>query len=513
MIKKLTQLLSNFKEKVKKIFDYDVQKQAVSIQTIVETQTSTIQPNVQKTNSELEHKDSIEEKITKLFNKENLEDLARETGFIQRESSKIKGQDFIKLLTTESIEDKAISLGGLCDILVQINPEAKITPQALCERINKKESVEYMKKVFELSMRENLESIAKKIHIPAMGSFNRVLIEDSTKVELNEKLADHFKGSGGSASKSALKIDLVYELKTNRIADITFGSGNTPDQNEIRLINNLDKNDLFIRDLGYFKIESLFKANDNGVFFLSRLLKGVNIKIAKDICKGTGELVDYMSKRYPDQGVIDLEAELGEQKLPCRLIGYKLPEEVINERRRKAKKEAQKKGRTLSEDYLKWLEFSFFITNVPKKIWDAKIIGTIYRIRWNIELIFKYWKSFLHINILKGSHKERIENMVYGRLIMVVIIMMIYGYVAWYADNQLNKEASLCKLIQWIKRTRRLANAIQLNQISNFFKELFKETIEKKLCKQTRKRKTILQLIKEGIPYMDSFFKKETMLA
>ena len=39
-------------------------------------------------------------------------------------------------MTTEMIEEPAVSLEGLCDLLSELNPHAEMTPQALHQRIN-----------------------------------------------------------------------------------------------------------------------------------------------------------------------------------------------------------------------------------------------------------------------------------------------------------------------------------------------------------------------------------------
>jgi hypothetical protein len=71
-----------------------------------------------------------------VFDPDQLEALARQTDFIQRSSSKLSGKDFVELMTTAMIEDPAVSLEGLCDVLVDLNPQAQMTPQALHQRLN-----------------------------------------------------------------------------------------------------------------------------------------------------------------------------------------------------------------------------------------------------------------------------------------------------------------------------------------------------------------------------------------
>jgi hypothetical protein len=78
----------------------------------------------------------VKEKLTSLVAPECLEALAWQSRFIQRASSKRTGSDFFALMTTEMLDNAAVSLGGLCDILQQRHPQAVMTPQALQQRMN-----------------------------------------------------------------------------------------------------------------------------------------------------------------------------------------------------------------------------------------------------------------------------------------------------------------------------------------------------------------------------------------
>jgi len=71
-----------------------------------------------------------------VLDKQWLVTTARRVGFIQRSTSRLEGDDFVKLLTTEILALPAISLPGMCDVLRKINPAADMSPQALGERIN-----------------------------------------------------------------------------------------------------------------------------------------------------------------------------------------------------------------------------------------------------------------------------------------------------------------------------------------------------------------------------------------
>jgi hypothetical protein len=177
---------------------------------------------------------------------------------------------------------------------------------------------------------------------------------------------------------------------------------------------------------------------------------------------------------------------------------------IVNERRRKVIAEAKKKGKTPTAEHLERLAFAIFITNAGVEILDAKVIGTIYRVRWQIELTFKNWKSLLHLDILKGSRQERILSIVYGRLITIVLMTMVYGYITHYLDLCLRREVSTYKVIKWLKRMHRLVNAVCTNSFDDLFDSLLKETPQT-ISKQKRKRLTTRNLLALEIPYLTSF--------
>jgi hypothetical protein len=444
----------------------------------------------------------VKGKLTTIFDPEYLETLARQSKFIQRSSSKLAGKDFVELMTTEMIEEPAVSLEGLCDRLVDLNPQAQMTPQALHQRINPC-AVTYLQEVVQLALRQQLEPICDRLPPGALAPFGRVLLEDSTQCSLHEKLADAFKGSGGSASTSAVKIDLIYDVLHHSLLEMHLSHGTAADQGRaLAIVPHLRAGDLVLRDLGYLSLKSLRQIEACEAWYLSRLSKGVEVYLEADAQAPALVLVKHLERYYPDDSVIDLPVYLGHERVPCRLLAYRLPAPVVQERRRKALAEARKRGRTLSQEYLEWLSFGFYITNVTQQVWPPKVVGTVYRLRWQVELTFKNWKSLLNIHVLKGTRPERIKCIIYGRLITIVMLAMISSYASWYAEDYLQRELSLPKLINWLKRKCRFVNAMHFGTLETLLRNL-RRAIPKLLCKQKRKRRTTRQLIEEYGHYME----------
>ena len=112
-----------------------------------------------------------------------------------------------------------------------------------------------------------------------------------------------------------------------------------------------------LRDLGYFCLSALRQIANQQAYCLHRLCTGVQVCLAANDEAPALPLVVHLQQHFPRHAVVDLDVYVGqEDKLPCRLIASRLPDEVVAHRRRTAHEVARKKGRTPTQEYLAWLQ-------------------------------------------------------------------------------------------------------------------------------------------------------------
>ncbi|MBP9478950.1 MAG: transposase [Sebaldella sp.] len=143
-------------------------------------------------------------------------------------------------------------------------------------------------------------------------------------------------------------------------------------------------------------------------------------------------------KKYSIYRVLDLEAIMNKlkqgetieiefvhrgtlQKLLARLICYRLTEEQLKKRRKKQNFTEKKKGFALKEKNKHLSGLNVYITNIPSERIKKEEIHNLYSLRWQIELLFKTWKSFFGIQHCKKIKKESLECHLYGQLISILI--------------------------------------------------------------------------------------------
>jgi hypothetical protein len=130
-----------------------------------------------------------------------------------------------------------------------------------------------------------------------------------------------------------------------------------------------------------------------------------------------------------------------------------VPEEVANERRRKAKKDRHANANH-SEDYMRWLGWNFFVTNVDPEIWTVEEAIDVYRLRWRIEIVFKTLKSCFEVADKLENRQmsaDRVRMMVYGWLIYSALFV---EPTARYFARQMarrGRSLTLLKYCRWLR--------------------------------------------------------------
>ena len=134
--------------------------------------------------------------------------------------------------------------------------EARITRVALHYRFTT-EATAFMCKCLCFALQQKLSGLGQ-IDTELLRHFGRVLIVDSSSWDVNEKLAALLPGSGGGASAANCKLQTAYDYKHGELQFLEVTPGIHPDNRYTdKLPAMLDKGDLLLTDLGYFKLGTL----------------------------------------------------------------------------------------------------------------------------------------------------------------------------------------------------------------------------------------------------------------
>jgi DDE family transposase len=364
---------------------------------------------------------SVVTKLTEFFSTEQIEASARRTKFVQR-TSKITGQLFLALMTVGRWSAPKTTVPQLVAKAAHLDVPVEVTPAALQQRMTERAGA---------FLRDLLQTAFAKLHTKAtscedglFGPFTDVDIADSTGFALPESLKQEFPGAGGSGSKAGAKIQLVWEYKSHSFAHFALVPWNVPDNTYVETVVELaHPHSLFLFDLGYFKKLGAFaKIAAAHAYFLSRLNHQTTLR---EVVGGrTQGLALAQSLAQETRTVLEKAVVLGARdRVAARLIALRMPEAIVNERRRQAHAVAKRRGYTPSQAHLTLMAWNLFITNVPATTWPPQTVGVVYTFRWQVELVFKTWKSGLHLAEMTTTTKYSTLCYLYGRMLLILITL------------------------------------------------------------------------------------------
>lgn len=369
----------------------------------------------------------IKRYFSKVLSNQLIEEIAINSGFKIRNTGKIKPITFLNLccfntagIANSTLEEMASHLNFKHDI--------EISPQGIDLRFNNA-SVKFLKQLFQYLCKNQFN---ENVNLFKNFGFREIFLMDSTEIKLPKCHIDKYRGCNPS-NPSVMKLNYLMELLSYRTDNVVIAEGRCNEHNFSKHIyDKLTVNSLVLKDLGYYKYHDFIEIENRGAHFISRLRAGArlyklnpNPRLKKDgkpfskdkyIVTQASELADLLNVGETKEYTF----LLGEQKRSYRIIIKKLDAksqdrklELINKRERRSGVDAINSKKSS--------EISAYITNYDGL--DPEGVVELYRLRRQIELLFKLFKSDFDIDKLKNMKIERIEAYIYSKLIRVLIIM------------------------------------------------------------------------------------------
>lgn len=417
--------------------------------------------------------------ITNFFNSAKIEEIARETGFVKRES-KITGTIFLSIFTLGMNMYEKPSLNQLLGLLKQAIPDIEITKEALKQRIN-----QYAVKFFEFMLSQAINISIKEVDLNILTNFKRVLIMDSTIIELPEELEDVFKGFGGDASKSSLKIQFCYDLKLGKFFYF-IQNGTAPDNKyENSFVDKIEHGDLIIKDLGYFNPQAFIDISNKQGYYLSRWKADMPIYVKNK----AQQLVplDITKFLYKVKKITEIEIYFKKfsQFYKARLVIEKVPENIRIKRLRKLK--AKGKNGTVKELTKLLHGFNLYVSNVPVNFLSINNFRKLYSLRWQIELVFKNWKSNFNLDKISGTKEARVKCGLYSRLLLIFLSSKIIYQL---------------RNILWIEKLEEISEVKASKHLIIVFSDVLKMTLKNSI-------KQISKLLNNAFDFIQNYCLKD----
>ena len=342
----------------------------------------------------------------------DLDQKAKQTDFIRRKSRKLSAKGILFALIKCVIRGKG-SFNQIASHLKDLE-EASSSRQSVFQRINEK-CVSYLS-VVAYALVSNHSKAASEVC--EKWGVNRILTEDSTFQRMHNSNAANYPGHGNKrGATSGFKADLIYDLLTGRPLCQKLSGGTEQDKTlGKRILEIIRKDDLVLRDMGYFSSEVFTSISEKLAFWLSRLPANVIVKTLD------GQPLERLLRSRKNNS-LDLTVKVGATGLLCRFVAVRADDKLATKRRRERK---QNSKTTPSQQTLVRDGWHILLTNLDENH-SSDDLFEIYRLRWNIEVRFKAWKQAINMKSLfcRASNFHHQEALIYAALIFQLITLNV----------------------------------------------------------------------------------------
>ena len=356
--------------------------------------------------------------------------VARRTGFVQR-TSKLTGAAFVQALVFGWLANPQTSVEGLAQAAAAVG--VAISAQGLDQRFTEAAAV-FLEHLLTAAVQTVIA--ADPVAIPLLERFSAVVLLDSSTITLPAALALWWPGC--STGTAALKLHVRYDLCRGCLSGLVVQEGRISDRSTVMQTAPLPRGALRISDLGFFTLAVFAAMTAQGVYWLSRLAPGTAVYTQDGV---RWDVLDLLAAQGAT--TVDLTVTLGvDHRLPARLLAVRVPEEVATQRRRRLRAEAKRRGRTPIAAQRAWCDWTIMVTSVPPALLSLTEALVLLRARWQIELLFKLWKSHGHVDESRSANPWRVLTEVFAKLLAMVVQHWLLLVSCWaFPDRSLVKAA------------------------------------------------------------------------
>ena len=331
------------------------------------------------------------EQFKRVVSEQSINSLGRLTRFCQRERVITPYRLAVSVLAScattrvETLADIQRHFNALFDTTVAYKP--------FHNQLAKRAFADFMRELVAVVLERWTVRVLEAHGGDAFGEFSRIVIQDGSSFAVHEQLAEHYPGRFHARSPAAVELHVTMDLLEDRASRVTLTADTAPERPHLPAAHTLSGT-LLLADRGYFDRRYLREVDRAGGHYVVRGKASLNPVVRAAYGVEGAALRGMRAKklqavRIPKKGLIDFDVVWGkgEQAFAARLIAS------WNRSRRR---------------------YRFLVTNLPRNRYSARALGQVYRLRWQIELLFKEWKSYANLHAFNTRNRGIAEGLIWA---------------------------------------------------------------------------------------------------
>ena len=332
-------------------------------------------------------------KITEVLNEFNINDIGKRCGFCHRERI-VKPYELVMALVT-AMGDKSIDcisdlhryFTGLTYTDVQYKP--------FHNQLSKPKFKQLIQRIVGVALHKWQQHILGTD--TDLSAFKQVVLQDGSSFAVHDALKEEFKGRFTTISPAAVEVHVSWDMLHSQPERIAVSADRDAEYDFLPPAESLVAC-LFMADRGYFKLSYLDSIHQAGGSYLVRAKTTVNSLVLLGVNAQGKRLKRFDNVKLKDvkhhirrSQVVDMDVE---GSVSYRLIASWPP------------------GKS---------EPTYWATNLPREQYPAKVVMQLYSLRWQIELLFKEWKSYCNLRKFNTRNAGLMEGLIWVSLLALLV--------------------------------------------------------------------------------------------
>ena len=231
----------------------------------------------------------------------------------------------------------------------------------------------------------------------AFAEFRHIVLQDGSSFAIHDGLREVFPGRFKAVKPAAVELHTTMDLLCDAPTTVVLTPDTTAEQAFLPKPASLRAR-LLLADRGYVDFHDLRRVQDAGGFFLIRAKAGMNPHIIEAFREDGKRLRSLRNK-------------------PLKAVQAKLP------KRQRVELVVQWQGdarplclRLIISGNRRTKEFCSLVTNLPAKRYHLDMLCRAYKWRWQVELLFKEWKSYANLHAFDTTNPAIVEGLMWAAI-------------------------------------------------------------------------------------------------
>jgi hypothetical protein len=228
----------------------------------------------------------------------------------------------------------------------------------------------------------------------AFAAFRHIVIQDGSSFAIHDGLREVFPGRFKVVKPAAVELHTTMDLLCDAPITVVLTPDTTSEQAFLPEPTSL-RASLLLADRGYIDLHYLRRVQDAGGFFLIRAKAGMNPQVLEAFREDGKRLRSLRNKALQTIHAKLPKRQRVELMVRWHVDGAPLCLRLIISWNRRTK------------------SFCYFLTNLPSDGYPIEVICRAYKWRWQVELLFKEWKSYANLHAFDTANSALVEGLIW----------------------------------------------------------------------------------------------------